>query len=165
MADLESQLRPLTAEEWPLAVRAMSDVFGEEPSGPYLDRPSPVAELDRSLSLWDGDRIAATAGIYSRSLSVPGADVPCAGITWVTVSPTHRRRGVLSAIMRRQLTELHEQEREPVAALWAAEFPIYGRFGYAPAHVAEMVVTSAVIPFLSVFWRLYGAWKFRVLFF
>jgi predicted acetyltransferase len=35
--------------------------------------------------------------------------------------------------MRRQLTELHEQQREPVAALWAAEYPIYGRFGYAPA--------------------------------
>jgi predicted acetyltransferase len=35
--------------------------------------------------------------------------------------------------MRRQLTELHEQQREPVAALWAAEFPIYGHFGYAPA--------------------------------
>ena len=35
--------------------------------------------------------------------------------------------------MRRQLDELHEQQREPVAALWAAEAPIYGRFGYAPA--------------------------------
>jgi predicted acetyltransferase len=51
----------------------------------------------------------------------------------VTVSPTHRRQGVLTAMMRRQLTELHEQEREPVAALWAAEAPIYGRFGYGPA--------------------------------
>jgi predicted acetyltransferase len=40
---------------------------------------------------------------------------------------------VLTAIMRRQLTELHEQQREPVAALWAAEAPIYGRFGYGPA--------------------------------
>ena len=75
----------------------------------------------------------ATAGIYSRVLTVPGAVVPCAGITWVTVAPTHRRRGVLTAIMRRQLTELHEEQREPVAALWSAEHPIYGRFGYAPA--------------------------------
>ena len=56
-----------------------------------------------------------------------------AGITWVTVAPTHRRRGVLTAIMRRQLDETHAQEREPVAALWAAESSIYGRFGYAPA--------------------------------
>ena len=62
-----------------------------------------------------------------------GAVVPTAGITWITVAPTHRRRGVLTAIMRRQLDEVHEQGREPVAALWAAEASIYGRFGYAPA--------------------------------
>src|SRR5215203_1309854 len=111
----------------------MAGAFGETPTGPYLDTPSPVAELDRSLGLWDDGRVVATAGIYSRELSVPGAVVPCAGVTWVTVSPTHRRRGVLSAMMRRQLTELHEQEREPVAALWASEASIYGRFGYAPA--------------------------------
>jgi predicted acetyltransferase len=51
----------------------------------------------------------------------------------VTVSPTHRRRGVLTAMMRRHLDEAHEQQREPVAALWASESSIYGRFGYAPA--------------------------------
>ena len=131
--DLAAQLRPATAEEWPGFLRALSDAFGETPTGPYLDSPPPVAEMDRSLGLWDGDRVAVTAGIYSRSLTVPGAVVPCAGITWVTVAPTHRRRGILTAIMRRQLTELHEQQREPVAGLWAAEYPIYGRFGYAPA--------------------------------
>jgi predicted acetyltransferase len=131
--DLAAQLRPATAEEWPRFVRAMSSAFGHTPSGPYLDSVPPVAEMDRSLALWDGDRVAVTAGIYSRALTVPGAVVPCAGITWVTVSATHRRRGILTEIMRRQLTELHEQQREPVAALWAAEFPIYGRFGYAPA--------------------------------
>jgi predicted acetyltransferase len=113
----------------------MAGAFGETPSGPYLDTPPPVAELDRSLGLWDGDRLVATSGIYSRSLTVPGAVVPCAGITWVTVAPTHRRRGVLTSIMRRQLTEIHEQGREPVAALWASESSIYGRFGYAPATV------------------------------
>src|SRR4051812_20906877 len=111
----------------------MSSGFGETPTPPYLDTPPPVAELDRSLSLRDRGRVVATAGIYSRSLTVPGAVVPCAGITWVTVAPTHRRRGVLTSIMRRQLTEIHEQAREPVAALWASESSIYGRFGYAPA--------------------------------
>src|SRR3954468_1582910 len=115
-------------------MRAMGDVFGEDPTEPFTDEPSPVAELDRSLALWDGDRVVATAGIYTRQLTVPGGvAVPCAGVTWITVAPTHRRQGVLTAIMRRQLRELHEQQREPVAALWAAEYPIYGRFGYAPA--------------------------------
>ena len=133
MADVESKLRPARPEEWRAWRGAMSAAFGEELAGPYLDEPAPVAELDRSLGLWEGDRIVATSGIYTRVLTVPGAVVPCAGITWVTVAPTHRRRGVLTAIMRRQLTELHEEQREPVAALWAAEHPIYGRFGYAPA--------------------------------
>ncbi len=32
----------------------------------------------------------------------------------------------------------------------------------APSHVAEMIVTSALIPPLSIYWRLYGAWRFRV---
>ena len=128
-------LRPATPEEWPEFLRTMDGAFGETPSGPYTDTPPPVAEMDRSLGLWDGDRVVATAGIYSRELTVPGAVVPCAGITWVTVAPTHRRRGVLTSIMRRQLTEVHEQGREPVAALWASESSIYGRFGYAPATV------------------------------
>jgi predicted acetyltransferase len=131
--DLLSRLRPATAEEWGPWLQAMSGAFGETPTEPYLTTPPPVAEMDRSLGLFEGDQVVATSGIYSRELTVPGGVVPCAGITWVTVAPTHRRKGVLTAIMRRQLTELQAQEREPVAALWAAEYPIYGRFGYAPA--------------------------------
>lgn len=133
MADVESQLRPARPEEWRAWRGAISAAFGVEAAEPYLSEPAPVAELDRSLGLWEGDRVVATSGIYSRVLTVPGAVLPCAGVTWVTVAPTHRRRGILTAIMRRQLTELHEHQREPVAALWAAEYPIYGRFGYAPA--------------------------------
>jgi len=131
--DFAAHLRPATRDDYPTFWRALYDVFGDEPSGPFLDEPGPTAELDRSLGLWDGDRVVATAGIYSLQMTVPGAVVPTAGITWITVSPTHRRQGVLTSIMRRQLTELHDQQREPVAALWAAEYPIYGRFGYAPA--------------------------------
>src|SRR5215217_3140176 len=111
----------------------MTTTFGEPLSGPYQDTPTPVAELDRSLGLLDGNRFAATAGIYSFEMAVPGGVVPTAGITWITVAPTHRRRGLLTAIMRRQLDEVHAAGREPVAALWAAESSIYGRFGYAPA--------------------------------
>ncbi|MFQ1000759.1 GNAT family N-acetyltransferase [Modestobacter sp. SSW1-42] len=133
MTDLADQLRPITAEEWPRFVRAMHTTFGVESTGPFLDEPSPLAELDRTLALVDGDRVAATSGIYSLEMSVPGAVVPTAGVTWVTVAPDRRRQGVLTAIMRRQLTQVQSAGREPVAALWAAESSIYGRFGYAPA--------------------------------
>ncbi|MCV2490932.1 GNAT family N-acetyltransferase [Geodermatophilus sp. YIM 151500] len=133
MADLASALRPVTEEEWPAFARALFAAFAEEPPGTFAETPPAVAELDRSLGLFENGRVAATSGIYSRVLTVPGALVPCAGVTWVTVAPTHRRRGVLTAVMRRQLDGLHEQQREPVAALWASEASIYGRFGYAPA--------------------------------
>ena len=132
MTDAAPDLRPATTGDWPRFARALFDAFADGiPSG--WEQPPPVAELDRSLSLWDGERAVATAGLYSKELTVPGRTVPCAGVTWVTVAPTHRRRGVLTAMMRRQLTGLHDQQREPVAALWASEASIYGRFGYGPA--------------------------------
>src|SRR4051812_33186467 len=84
-----AQRAPPPAGEWPEFLQAMSGGFGEPPTPPYLDAPPPVAELDRSLALRDNGRIVATAGIYSRSLTIPGAVVPCAGVTWVTVAPTH----------------------------------------------------------------------------
>jgi len=147
VSDLTEQLRPITADEWPPFARAMSNVFAEDPTGPFVDTVPPIAELDRSLGLFEGDRVAATSGIYSLEMTVPGgAAVPTAGITWVTVAPTHRRRGVLTAIMRRQLDEVHEAEREPVAALWASEPVIYGRFGYGLATLgAELEVDKRTI--------------------
>ena len=85
MPDLDSQLRPITADEWPEFFRALHDVFAEETPSQFREEPTPIAELDRSLSLWDGERVVATAGIYSRTMTVPGATVPVAGVTWVTV--------------------------------------------------------------------------------
>ena len=65
-------------------------------------------------------------------MTVPGAVVPCAAVTAVGVVPTHRRRGLLTAMMRRQLEDVHARG-EPVAILWASEGAIYGRFGYGIA--------------------------------
>jgi predicted acetyltransferase len=59
--------------------------------------------------------------------------LPVAGVTAVSVLPTHRRRGVLRSLMHRQLADIAARGDEPVAALWAAETPIYGRYGYGRA--------------------------------
>ena len=70
---------------------------------------------------------------YSFQLSVPGREVlPAAGVTWVAVLPTYRRRGVLSSLMRRQLADVRDRG-EPLAVLWASESVIYGRYGYGRA--------------------------------
>ncbi len=68
-------------------------------------------------------------------MTIPGGVAPCAGITYVGVMPTHRRRGVLTRAHARQLDDLHRRG-EPLAALWASEPVIYGRFGYGIASPA-----------------------------
>jgi predicted acetyltransferase len=88
-----------------------------------------VFEPDRALVATDGDEVVGTAKAMSRDLSVPGAVVPAAHVTAVGVRATHRRRGILSDLMTRQLREVPEA----IAVLWASESAIYGRFGYAPA--------------------------------
>jgi predicted acetyltransferase len=66
-------------------------------------------------------------------MTVPGGgSLPCGGVTRVSVRSTHRRRGLLTAMMRRQLDDMHAQG-EPLAALYASEAPIYGRYGYGLA--------------------------------
>jgi predicted acetyltransferase len=91
-----------------------------------------MAEIDRSLAAFDGDRIVGAAAAYSFSLTVPGGSLPMAGVTGVGVQPTHRRRGILTHLMRRQLDDVRERG-EPLAGLWASEGAIYQRFGYGLA--------------------------------
>jgi len=99
------------------------------------DRELTVArlEFDRTLAAFDGPVQVGTAGAYSFQLTVPGAGrLPAAGVAWVAVLPSHRRRGVLSSLMRRQLADIRERG-EPVAVLWASEATIYPRYGYGRA--------------------------------
>ncbi|SCE85038.1 Predicted acetyltransferase [Micromonospora viridifaciens] len=90
-------------------------------------------EPERSLLVRDGGTAVAHAGAFTRELTVPGAAVPAAHVTMVSVAPTHRRRGLFTGLMRRQLREIHDAGREPVAVLWASEGRIYPRFGYGLA--------------------------------
>lgn len=92
-----------------------------------------LTEFDRSLGAWDGDVCVGSAGAFSFRLTVPGgAPVPAAGVTMVSVAATHRRRGVLTAMMRRQLDDVRAWGW-PLAVLTASEPAIYGRFGYGVA--------------------------------
>jgi len=129
--DIESRLRPFAADEFDAAFACLSEGFGEDITDVEGDRM--VFEPERTLGLWDGDRVVATSGIYTRDMTIPGAVVPFAAVTLVSVAGTHRRQGVLTAMMARQLREVHERGTEPIAALYASEGTIYGRFGYGLA--------------------------------
>jgi predicted acetyltransferase len=126
-------LRAISATELPEYYRALSETFHADPREADREQEAHVFEPERSLAAFDEKAIVATAAIYTRTMTVPGGQAPIAGVTLVSVAPTHRRRGVLTAIMRRQLSELYEERREAVAALWASESVIYQRFGYGLA--------------------------------
>lgn len=134
-------LRPLDPAEFADGHRLGAEVFLVDPEEDDRERELSVFEFDRSLAAFDGPTLVGTANAYTRQLTVPGGPTPVAAVSWVSVAATHRRRGLLTAMMRRQLTELFEGQREPVAVLWASEPTIYGRFGYGRASDA---VTLAV---------------------
>ena len=72
-------------------------------------------EFDRTLAAFDGTTPVGVTMCFSFQLSVPGQEVlPAAGVTFVAVLPTHRRRGVLSSMMRRQLADVRDRG-EPLA--------------------------------------------------
>lgn len=106
--------------------------FGHDPSPAWRDATLEYADLSRSTAAFEGSAIVGTSGVWPFSLTVPGNTLPCAGVTWVAVAPTHRRRGILTGMMRAQLQGIRERG-EAIAALWASEAPIYSRFGYGLA--------------------------------
>lgn len=129
-------IRPISEEEFDSFQLVLQHAFhGSPPNQELRQRTLALQELDRSLAAVDPDlgRPVGITSVRSFQLTVPGSSVPAAGVTWVAVLPTHRRRGVLNSLMRRQLADITAAGREPIAALWATEAGIYGRYGYGAA--------------------------------
>ena len=126
-------IRAVTRPELPAFVEAEFAAFGEPLSTGKRDAVCRLLQADRTLAAFDGDRIVGTAAAYQAELTVPGpAQLPAAAVTAVGVLPTHRRRGVLTSMMARQLDDVRARG-EPLAVLVASESVIYGRFGYGVA--------------------------------
>lgn len=127
------ETRPISPDEFDEFIEIMSRSFNWDFSDDARERSKRGLEFDRSIGAFIEGQLVGTAGAYSFDLTVPGPrTVPTAGVTIVSVLPTHRRRGVLNAMMRHQLDDIAERG-EPIAALWASESIIYGRYGYGMA--------------------------------
>jgi predicted acetyltransferase len=129
---MDPVIRPGTEQDLPAIERALGLAFGGDPSADNLAGMRATTELDRARCAFDGEELVGTIGAYSFELAVPGATARTAGTTMVTVRLTHRRRGLMRALMRAHLDEVRDRG-EPLAALWASESSIYDRFGFGPA--------------------------------
>jgi predicted acetyltransferase len=144
------EVRPLLVDQ-PDPVAAfdlMSEVdlkaFAEEADPAHVAVERAVFETDRAWLAWDGKEAVGCAAAYSLDVSVPGGTVATGGVTWVGVLPTHRRQGAMRQLLAGIHTSMHETGREPIAALWASQPPIYGRFGYGLATQCLSVVIPRV---------------------
>jgi len=128
-----------SVEEMRAAASPIWHYFGR--SGPTDEQIGALARVlpaERLHAAWDGARVVAGAGAFPFVLAVPGGRVRAAGVTVVGVLPSHRRRGILTALMRAQLDACRDNG-EPVAYLWPSEEAIYGRFGYGLASLAAEI--------------------------
>ncbi|MFI5936963.1 GNAT family N-acetyltransferase [Actinoplanes sp. NPDC051494] len=121
------------AGDWDAIWKLLAQLFHTTPSDENSAYEREVFEPGRALIAEDDGSIVGHAAAYTRELTVPGAIVPAAHVTLVGVAPTHRRRGILTRMMDRQLRDVAAAGNEPIAVLWASETRIYPRFGYGPA--------------------------------
>ena len=127
------EIRAIASEELDDFIVADRRAFGLGPGPANESRTWSAGELDRTRVAFEDGAIIGGSRAYSFEITLPGrAIVPVAAVSWVSVLPTHRRRGVLTQMV----DALHDDARErgePAAILTASESVIYGRFGYGTA--------------------------------
>lgn len=144
MSSMPSSLEfvnPVPGDEVPGWVRAMTTTFLGEPDGSgtarQIDLLTRCWDPSRAWGVRDRERWVATLRTEARTMSVPGlgdraGELRVDAVTNVTVSGTHRRRGLMSRMLRGAMRAARERG-DALSVLIAAEWPIYTRFGYAPA--------------------------------
>ncbi|MEV6106812.1 GNAT family N-acetyltransferase [Streptomyces sp. NPDC051940] len=128
-------IRTLTEDEAAEWHRAMAVGFLGEPvvHPEDVEKRLQTIDLNRTQGAWDGKRCVGTFRSFAQQLTVPGGtSIPATAVSNVTVTSTHRRRGLLTRMMANDLTAAKERG-EIAATLIAAEYPIYGHHGFGPA--------------------------------
>jgi predicted acetyltransferase len=135
---MDLQIRSIAEDEFEAYATAAETAFGSFLDADDLVRERALAEPDRSFAAFDGDRIVGTAATITVTMTVPGAEARVGFVTAVGVVPTHTRRGINTALMRRTLDDAHDRG-EAIDVLFASEGSIYGRYGYG-ASAPELAV-------------------------
>ncbi|HEX2176001.1 MAG TPA: GNAT family N-acetyltransferase [Nocardioidaceae bacterium] len=130
MSRTDIEIKQLHATQVEATLDLFDLAFGHSSSSAERESERVILDDARMFGAFDGDLLVGTTVSLPLEMTVPGSTLGVAGVTGVGVLPTHRRRGILSALMRHQLADLHDTAAEPVATLWATEPQIYPRYGY-----------------------------------
>ncbi|MCI0439380.1 MAG: GNAT family N-acetyltransferase [Chloroflexi bacterium] len=135
---MDIEIRPLAPDEVDAYIYADAYGFGDDVSAleTIMDIARKGIEVERVLCALDGGKIIGAVSTHPYEISVPGGSLPLGAISNAFVFPTHRRRGILTTLMERQLKNVHERG-EPLSALTASESLIYGRYGYGIGAFSE----------------------------
>ncbi len=132
-------IRSLLISEFERFVSPGLTALGFPPVPERMEQMKTVPEMAVRYGAFDGEQVVGSAGAFDFTLTVsPGRTVSAAGLTIVGVLPTHRRRGVLTALMRANLDEARRRA-QPLLALFASEGTIYQRFGYGIASLCTEI--------------------------
>ena len=132
MGTMTIEVRTITDADVPDWSRAVATGFHHVIEDGEAEFRRSTIVLDRTWAAFEGDRAVATLRSFPAETTVPGGIITASAVTSVTTTATHRRHGLASRMMAGELAASRERG-EPAANLIAAEYPIYGRFGFGPA--------------------------------
>ncbi len=140
---MEIEVRTITDDEVPAWSTALNTGFHNPAGDIDADSRRQGLILDRTYAGFDGDRIVATLRSFPATLTVPGGTLATSALTAVTTTSTHRRRGIASRMVAADLAA-SKARGERASILIAAEWGIYGRFGYGPATEHQVLTVDSV---------------------
>jgi predicted acetyltransferase len=135
---MDIELRSIARAELTNFLATCEAAFGFDVRDDQVERLARILKPERTVAAFDGETMVGTAADFEFFLTVPGGKVPAAGVTTVGVLPSHRRKGILTRMMHRQL-QVVQGRGEPLAILWASEGNIYQRFGYGIATMSASI--------------------------
>jgi predicted acetyltransferase len=138
-AAMPIEIRTPTDDQWLELLHADARGFGFVPEPGDAEQRRPIIDLGRFRVAVDDERIVGVAGSFAMDATMPGGTtVPVSAITWVSVSATHRRQGLLTRLLDACHVDTDDRG-EPLAMLFASEGGIYERFGYGIASIMRRV--------------------------